>query len=88
LPSAKSVRVQSRRRDMKLPLRTRAKTYVTKARSLIESGELDDAEKAVQQAVVALDKAAQRGAIHRRNAARRKSRVMVQLAKAKAISVD
>mgnify|MGYP001285567031 FL=1 len=88
MPSAKSVRVQSRRRDMKLPLRTRAKTYVTKARSLIESGELDDAEKAVQQAVVALDKAAQRGAIHRRNAARRKSRVMVQLAKAKAISVD
>tara|TARA_Y100000758_G_C15779887_1_gene322920 strand:- start:270 stop:485 length:216 start_codon:yes stop_codon:yes gene_type:complete len=71
-----------------LPLRTRAKTYVTKARSLIQSGELDDAEKAVQQAVVALDKAAQRGAIHRRNAARRKSRVMVQLAKAKAISVD
>jgi small subunit ribosomal protein S20 len=88
LPSAKSVRVQSRRRDMKLPLRTRAKTYVTKARSLIESGELDDAEKAVQQAVVALDKAAQRGAIHRRNAARRKSRVMVKLAKAKAISLD
>ena len=73
---------------MKLPLRTRAKTYVTKARSLIESGELDDAEKAVQQAVVALDKAAQRGAIHRRNAARRKSRVMVKLAKAKATSLD
>ena len=88
MPSAKSVRVQSRRRDMKLPLRTRAKTYVTKARSLIESGELDDAEKAVQQAVVALDKAAQRGAIHRRNAARRKSRVMVKLAKAKATSLD
>jgi small subunit ribosomal protein S20 len=88
LPSAKSVRVQSRRLDRNLPLRTRAKTYVTKARNLIQNGELADAEKAVQLAVVALDKAAQRGAIHRRNAARRKSRVMVQLAKAKAISQD
>ena len=88
MPSAKSVRVQSRRRDRNLPLRTRAKTYVTKARSLIQNGELDDAEKAVQLAVIALDKAAQRGAIHRRNASRRKSRVMVQLAKAKATSQD
>lgn len=88
MPSAKSVRVQSRRLNRNLPLRTRAKTYVTKARNLIQNGELEDAEKAVQLAVVALDKAAQRGAIHRRNAARRKSRVMVQLAKAKAISQD
>jgi small subunit ribosomal protein S20 len=51
---------------------------VRKARRLIES---DDgaAEQSVQQAIVALDKAAQKGAIHRRNAARRKSRLMAQL---------
>ena len=31
------------------------------------------------QAIVALDKAAQKGAVHRRNAARRKSRLMRRL---------
>jgi small subunit ribosomal protein S20 len=56
-----------------------ARTYVTKVRRLIESEEVGAAEQAVQQAIVALDKAAQKGAIHRRNAARRKSRLMAQL---------
>ena len=37
------------------------------------------AEQAVKDAVVALDKAASKGAIHRNNAARRKSRIMKQL---------
>ena len=37
---------------------------------------------AVNDAVVALDKAAQKGAIHPNNAARRKSRIMRQLSKA------
>jgi small subunit ribosomal protein S20 len=52
---------------------------VRKARRIIESDDAGDAEQSVQQAIVALDKAAQRGAIHRRNAARRKSRLMAQL---------
>jgi small subunit ribosomal protein S20 len=56
-----------------------ARTYVTKVRRLIKSEEVGAAEQAVQQAIVALDKAAQKGAIHRRNAARRKSRLMAQL---------
>jgi small subunit ribosomal protein S20 len=38
----------------------------------------------VQQAVKALDKAAQKGIIHRNNAARRKSRLMKALNKARA----
>ena len=37
------------------------------------------AEAAVKEAVVALDKAAQKGAIHHKNAARRKSRLEKQL---------
>ena len=44
--------------------------------NLIASDDLESAEKAVEDAVVALDKAAQKGAIHRNNAARRKSRIM------------
>jgi small subunit ribosomal protein S20 len=65
------------------PLRSRAKSFVTRVRSLIESDDIDGAEQATRDAIVALDKAAQKGAIHRRNAARRKSRLMKQLHSAK-----
>ena len=79
MPSEKSARVAERKRRKNAPLRTRAKTVVTKARRLIESNEPGEAEVAVRDAVVALDKAAQKGAIHRKNAARRKSRLAKRL---------
>jgi small subunit ribosomal protein S20 len=44
----------------------------------MESSETEAAEEAVNNAVVALDKAAQKGAIHHNNASRRKSRLMKQ----------
>jgi len=49
---------------------------VKKARLLIDEGQLDAAEEVVRQAVSALDKAAEKGIIHKNNAARRKSRLM------------
>lgn len=49
----------------------------------MESSEIEAAEEAVGNAVVALDKAAQKGAIHQNNASRRKSRLMKQLGSAK-----
>ncbi len=76
MPSAKSGRVAERRRRINAPLRSRAKTYVTKARRLMALNELDAADATVKNAVVALDKAASKGVIHRKNAARRKSRLM------------
>jgi len=79
LPSAKSARVAERKTRKNAPLRSRAKTAVTKARRLMESEDTEGAEEAVQLAVVALAKAAQKGAIHRKNASRRKSRLMKQL---------
>ena len=79
MPSERSARVAERRRRRNAPLRSRAKTTVTKARRLMASSEAEAAEGAVKEAVVALDKAAQKGAIHRKNAARRKSRLMKQL---------
>ena len=45
----------------------------------MDKGQLEEARKAVSVAVVALDKAAQKGIIHKNNAARRKSRLMQQL---------
>lgn len=75
MPSARSARVHERRRVRNAPIRSRAKTLVAKARNLVAADETDDAKSAVAEAIVALDKAAQKGVIHPNNAARRKSRV-------------
>ena len=83
MPSAKSNRASVRKREQNMPLRSRAKTYIRDARRLIDDGDLDAADKAVQSAVVALDKAAAKGALHSNNASRRKSRLMSQLSQAR-----
>ena len=57
---------------------------MTKARRLIAANEFEAAEAAVKEALVALDKAAQKGAVHRGNASRRKSRLVRHLNAAKA----
>ena len=79
MPSTKSARVAERRRQRNAPLRSKAKTFVSKARQQIDADGQEGADKAVRDAVVALDKAAQKGALHRRNAARRKSRLTKRL---------
>ena len=53
-----------------------SRTAVKKARSLIAAGDLDAAQEAVRSACAKLDRAASKGVIHSRNAARRKSRLM------------
>lgn len=58
----------------------RARTFVKKARQAIDGGVIDDARKTTLEAVRALDKAAEKGVIHKNNAARRKSRLMKHLA--------
>lgn len=58
----------------------RARTFVKKARTAIEDGTVEDARQATLQAISALDRAAEKGIIHKNNAARRKSRLMKHLA--------
>lgn len=82
MPSAKSHRVSERKRIQNAPLRTRAKSEVKKARLLMADDNLEAAAEAVKAAVIALDKAAQKGVIHANNASRRKSRIVMQLNKA------
>lgn len=82
MPADRSARVSENRHRMKAPLRSKAKTLVTKARRHIADDEIEPAESVVHEAVVALDKAAQKGALHPKNAARRKSRLMSRLHKA------
>jgi small subunit ribosomal protein S20 len=64
--------------------RSSTRTYIKNARRLIDAGDLEQAEGQVEMAVRALDKAAQKGLIHKNNAARRKSRLIKHLRKAQA----
>ncbi len=80
----KQVRVAQRRRLRNKPLRSLAKTNVRKAEELIFSGQLKKAEAEVVAVISSLDRAAEKGAIHPNNAARRKSRLLKKLNQAKA----
>ncbi len=62
--------------------RSRARTAVKKTLKLLSVGDLEAAKKATQAAISALDRAAQKGVIHRNNAARRKSRLVKRLRQA------
>ena len=53
---------------------------IAKARTSIAAGEQTESREAVVMAISALDKAAEKGVIHKNNAARRKSRLMKRLA--------
>lgn len=58
----------------------RARTFEKKARQSIEEGEKESATQSTKTAISALDKAAEKGILHKNNAARRKSRLMKRLA--------
>ena len=58
------------------PVRSAAKTYISRAEKLIALQDKESARAAVIKAVSVLDKAAEKGIIHPNNAARRKSRLM------------
>jgi small subunit ribosomal protein S20 len=55
------------------------RTYIHRAERQIGDGQSESAAASVLLAVRALDKAAEKGVIHRNNAARRKSRLMLKL---------
>ncbi|MBI4260797.1 MAG: 30S ribosomal protein S20 [Actinobacteria bacterium] len=56
-------------------VRTALKTESKKVRSAAEGGDAETAREHAREAARALDKAASRGIIHKRTAARRKSRL-------------
>ena len=73
-------RQNEKRRLHNRVFRGAARTQVRKARAAMEEGNKAAAEEQVKLAVKKLDKAAAKGVIHKNNAARRKSRLMKQLA--------
>ena len=74
----KRVRSNNRKRVRNRVIRTSARSAVKTARAATANPA--EARTATLAAVSTLDKAAQKGAIHKRNAARRKSRLMKKLA--------
>jgi len=68
-----------KRRQRNRVFRGRARTFIRKARMEIEDGELESARESTIMAIKTLDKAAQKGVLHKNNAARRKSRLMRKL---------
>jgi len=75
----KRLRSAERRQLRNRMFRGRARTAVKKARRLMDAGHPEESREAVRAAVVALDKAAQKGIIHKNKAARQKSRLMRRL---------
>jgi small subunit ribosomal protein S20 len=71
----KHIRQSEKRRVQNRAVKSAARTYVKRARAAAESAPAE-AMPHVVEAIRALDRAAQKGVIHRNNAARRKSRLL------------
>jgi small subunit ribosomal protein S20 len=76
----KRIRSNNRKRLRNKIVRTRTRTAIRAAREATP----EEARTATLAAISALDRAAQKGVIHRNNAARRKSRLMKRLVQAEA----
>jgi len=72
-------RQNKKRRLRNRVFRGQARTYIRDARASMLAENLEEARVSTLKAVKALDKAAEKGIIHKNNAARRKSRLMKQL---------
>lgn len=75
----KQIRSSARKRERNRVFRSRARTYINKTRRLIAEGKIEEAREEAQIAIVALDKAAEKGIIHKNKAARCKSRLIKRL---------
>ena len=75
----KRIRSNERKRLYNKMVRTRTRTALRSARETLTDSSSDVARKQVMEAVSSLDRAAQKGVIHKNNAARRKGRLMKKL---------
>ena len=75
----KRIRSSARKRERNRTYRSKTRTQIKAAQSVIEAGSTEEALAETRKAIALLDKAANKGIIHKRNAARRKSRLMRDL---------
>lgn len=75
----KRIRSSARKRERNQVFRSQARTFIKKTRRLIAERKTEEARQEAQLAISALDKAAEKGVIHKNKAARYKSRLMRRL---------
>jgi len=75
----KRVRQETRRRARNRAVKSRMRTFVKRADQAIAQGDPGVAAEAVRTAISEIDRAASKGVIHKNNASRRKSRLMLRL---------
>ena len=79
MPAKKAARQSIMRAERNRSVRTATRTGVTKALRSMGAGELAESETDVILAVSLLDRAVQKGVLHKHTASRRKSRLAVRL---------
>ncbi|MCH7842090.1 MAG: 30S ribosomal protein S20 [Chloroflexi bacterium] len=86
MPAKKTGRQQVKRAVRTRGDRTESRTAMAKALRSVESGDVAVAETDVREALITLDRAVQKGILHKNNVNRRKSRMAARLNKMKAAS--
>ncbi|HEU5459386.1 MAG TPA: 30S ribosomal protein S20 [Pyrinomonadaceae bacterium] len=74
----KRVRQSEKRRVINRSNRTKVRTYIKKLRAALDSAKSDDVQKALPDTISVIDKAVQKGVMHKNAAARYKSRLTVR----------
>ncbi|GAA5415567.1 30S ribosomal protein S20 [Paraliobacillus ryukyuensis] len=71
----KRVRVNNDQRAHNAPIKTDMRSHIKRVEKLVADHNVDDAKKALQQAIKRIDKAVQKGIVHKNNGDRQKSRL-------------
>ncbi len=79
MPAKKAARQSVKQYQRNRSVRSSTRTTMVRALSSVRSGHVDAAEPAFQEAVSALDKASQKGVLHKKTASRYKSRLSARL---------
>ena len=84
MPAKKAARQSMKRAQRNRSVRSATRTGIAKALRSVENDDVEMAETAVVEAMSLLDKAAQRGVLHKNTASRSKSRLSRRLNRLKA----
>ncbi|MDE0824221.1 MAG: 30S ribosomal protein S20 [Dehalococcoidia bacterium] len=88
MPAKKAGRQQVKRAVRTRGDRTETRSAMALALRSVEAGDVAEAEVAVKEALITLDRAVQKGILHKNNANRRKSRMAANLNKMKAAAAS
>ena len=86
MPAKKAGRQQIKRAIRTRGDRTETRSAMARALRSVESGDVAEADTAVKEALSILDRAVQKGILHKNNVNRRKSRMAANLNKMKTAS--